>query len=699
MCGWQGGSLISPFPYRLLRSVFAIALALAGTAAGAQPNIIFVLCDDLGFGDVGVFFQNARAARKDRAEPWHFTPKLDAFAAEGLQLPHHYCPAPVCAPSRASLLLGVHQGHANVRDNQFDKALENNHTLATVLKAAGYKTACIGKWGLQGVGTDPSTWPAYPLKRGFDDFYGYVRHRDGHEHYPKEGVYRGSKEVWDNLSEVSAGLDKCYTADLWTARAKKWIVDQRKAAPAQPFFLYLAYDTPHATLELPTVPYPVGAGLTGGLQWKGTPGTMINTATGIVDSCLHPDYADATYDDDRNAATPEIAWPNVAKRYATTVRRIDDAMGDLVQTLKDLGIDDNTLVVFTTDNGISNESYLKEKFDPQFFNSFGPFDGIKRDCWEGGARVGALVRWPGGVPANRVSNLPCQFHDWMPTFVELAGVPAPARSDGVSLVPTLKNLPGQRTPQVYIEYFVNAMTPAFAKFDAVKRGRPRKQMQMIRFGEFVAVRYNAQSHADNFEIYDVVANPKETVNLAASNAALQQKVKDTVLQMRRPDATAPRPYDNELVPPLTPSHTTHGVKWKAFAQTFPWLPELTALAPSSSGTAELPDVKVLPRDNDVALLFTGYLEVPADGTYTFHVRADTRAFLRIHEAQIIDADFGYTGGAEKSGAILLKAGKHPFRLSYARGTAGSPALSLDWSGPGVARQPIPATAFLRDGAK
>ncbi len=116
----------------------------------SKPNIIFILTDDLGWGDYGVFFQNLRKENGDRSEPWHMTPQLDKMAAEGMQFPHHYCPAPVCAPSRASLLLGVHQGHSDIRDNQFDKALPNNHNLATVMQGAGYSTAAIGKWGLQG---------------------------------------------------------------------------------------------------------------------------------------------------------------------------------------------------------------------------------------------------------------------------------------------------------------------------------------------------------------------------------------------------------------------------------------------------------------------------------------------------------------------------------------------------------------------
>src|SRR5688572_2149371 len=435
---------------RVLAFLILFAFPSFGWAqgGGSRPNIIFILCDDLGYGDVGVFFQNARAAANDRGEPWHITPELDAFAAAGLQLPHHYCPAPVCAPSRASLLSGLHQGHANVRDNQFDKGLANNHTIATVLKQASYATACIGKWGLQGSGTAPN-WAAFPLNRGFDFYHGYIRHGDGHAHYPKEDA----KQVWEMTTDITAQLDKCYTTDLFTARAKKWISDQRTAQLTQPFFLYLSYDTPHAELQLPTMAYPAGGGSLGGLQWAGTPGAMINTAAGVVNSYYHPDYASATWDHDSSAATAEQAWPDVYKRYATDVRRIDDCIGDLGQLLADLGIDNNTLVIFTTDNGPSKESYLPENYDPTFFNSFGPFDGIKRDCWEGGIRVGALARWPAGIAANRISNLPCQFHDWLPTFAELAGVPAPAKCDGVSLVPTLVNAGVQKAPQVYVEYY------------------------------------------------------------------------------------------------------------------------------------------------------------------------------------------------------------------------------------------------------
>lgn len=673
----------------------ALALCPTSLSAAARPNIIFILTDDLGYGDYGVFFQNLRREKNDRSEPWHYTPHIDTLAEEGLQLRNHYCPAPVCAPSRASLLLGVHQGHANVRDNQFDKALENNHTLATVLKGAGYATAAIGKWGLQGGPPErskaaeqakPDDLPGYPTHRGFDDFFGYVSHYDGHFHYPKED----GRHLWHNEDQISDQLDGCYTTDLFTARAKKWITDQHSEHPQQPFFVYLAYDTPHAKLELPPGPFPAGAGLKGGIQWLGTPGKMINTADGKPDSYIHPDYAKATWDNDRNPATPEQPWPNVYQRYATDVRRIDNCVGDLIQFLKDLGIDDNTLIVFATDNGPSRESYLPEDYKPTFFNSFGPFDGIKRDCWEGGIRVGALVRWPGGAPAHRISNLPCQSHDWMPTFAELAGVAAPARCDGTSLVPTITDHGVQKTPQVYVEYAHNGKTPAYAEFEASRRDRVRKQMQAIRLGDFVGVRYNIKAHSDPFEIYNIVTDPKETMDLAARRPDLQKQMHDVVLELRRPNASAPRPYDHELIPAVPATGSVPGVQWKGYAKAAPWLARLDDLKPESSST--ILTIKSPDGVQADAFLFSGFIDVPSDGEYTFTLPAGATALLRIHEATVIDRGFA-PASSETNENIMLRAGRHPFRF-YWQASKRMPDLEI--SGPKLKRQPIPASMLFRE---
>lgn len=678
--------------------------APSAAAEKKRPNIIFVLTDDLGFGDLGAYFQNHRRDVNDRGEPWHLTPNLDKMAAGGVQLRDHYCPAPVCAPSRASLLLGVHQGHANVRDNQFDKALENNHTLASVLKAAGYATAAIGKWGLQGGAPEgsagaarasPSDWPGYPTKRGFDYFFGYVRHLDGHWHYPKED----GRQVWENDREVSSGLTGCYTTDLFTARGKQWIIDRRSGHPIQPFFLYLAYDTPHAKLQLPPGEYPRGSGLYGGLQWLGKPGVTIDSAGGEPDSYMHPDYAHAMWDHDHNPATPEQAWPDVYKRYATDVRRIDDCVGDLLALLRDLKIDGETLVVFTSDNGPSQESYLKEPYEADFFNSFGPFDGIKRDCWEGGIRVGALAQWNGVIPPGRVSDVPSQSHDWMPTFAEFAGIPAPARTDGVSLVPTLRGKGVQKPSRVYVEYFVKGKTPAYSDFNAAHRGRVRQQMQALRIGNKIGVRYNVASHADPFEIYNIATDPQQKNDLGASAecAALQKEMHDTVLRIRRPDESAPRPYDAEFVPAIGAMAMKPGVEWRAYDIDVPWVAKLDDMTPGSRGVQARIDLSHAPRSHAFGMLMSGLIEAPEDGEYLFHLRADTGALLRIHEAVVADYDRTFSTVGEISGSIRLRKGAHPFRLYYQHRGAGPPRLDLRLSRPGKAPEELPAAILFRAG--
>lgn len=672
----------------------------AQQADRSRPNIIFILTDDLGWGDVGVFYQNERAKAKDAGAAWMFTPHLDEMASEGAQLPHHYCAAPVCAPSRASILLGVSQGHANVRDNQFDKALEENHTMPSVLREAGYATAAIGKWGLQGGSRYGTNWPAHPLNRGFDYFLGYIRHVDGHEHYPKEGVYRGPKEVWENRTNIADGLDKCYTADLWTAAAKRWIVSHRNGANGDaPFFMYLAFDTPHAVLELPTQPYPEGGGIKGGLQWLGKEGRMINTASGEVDGWMHPDYANATYDHDGVASTANVPWPETYKRYATSVRRIDNALGDIMQLLKDLKIDSHTLVVFTSDNGPSLESYLGPehvKYNPAFFQSFGPFDGVKRDCWEGGVRMPTLAHWPARIRAGSVVDYPSASYDWLPTFTDAAGLPAPARSDGVTLLPSLTGEGKQVEKPVYVEYFNNGATPDIDDFAPDRRKRRRRQMQMIRIGDYAGVRYDIQSHADDFEIYHVVDDPGQSQDRAQSKETegLQQEMKDRVLRMRMPDDDAPRPYDDELIPAVENRNgLRQGLSWRAYEGNFFWVPDVTGMTADDTGQADRVSTDVVKDRRNGVLLFEGYLRIPADGVYTFHFNADTGGLLRIHDALVIDADYGYRGGSEVKGSIRLKAGMHPVKLWYMMQQQRKPALTLRWEGPGIALQEVSRGAF------
>lgn len=648
------------------------------------PNIIFILCDDLGWGDLGVFYQNESSHSRR-----HRTPELDQMAAEGMQLRAHYCPAPVCAPSRASLLTGVHQGHATVRDNQFDKMLVDNHTLGNMLRAVGYRTALIGKYGLQGDGDSAATWTGYPTKRGFDEFYGYVSHYDGHIHYAANewppgdsSGHRTPKPLWHNDREVSAGLDKCYTTDLFTARSKHWIQRHVRGEPDQPFFLYLAYDTPHAALQVPSVPYPAGRGLQGGVQWIGTPGRMINTAEGKIDSYRHPDYVGQ-------------GWADVEERFATMVRRLDNCIADLLQTLRDLEIAEETLVVLTSDNGPHHESYLQGKsYDPTSFQSYGPWEGTKRDTWEGGIRMPTLVWWPGHIRAGSVSQVASQFHDWMPTFAAAAGTAAPARTDGVSLLPTLTEQGRQRASTIYVEYWQPGVTKRYEDFSQSRRGARRGQMQVIHMDGYKGIRTDIQSHEDRFQIFDLQEDPKERMDLAGTNSrfeALQQKMKDRVLRLRRPNPTAERPYDGEYVPGVKREPLAPGLRWVAFAGEFPYVPSVGDVEPIDSGVA---DDFVASCRGASAIEFTGAVRVPKDGVYSLIVTTPTKAFLRVHDAAVVDADYGYEVGQQRSGTIRLKAGLHPLRVTCLTNDQGDARVSLRWAPSGTAPRPLPATQLF-----
>ena len=605
---------------------------------------------------------------------------LDSMASEGMQLRAHYCPAPVCAPSRSSLLTGVHQGHAVVRDNQFDKALADNHTLASVMKAAGYKTWLVGKYGLQGAvnGTDddftPDDWPAYPTKRGFDEFYGYVRHRDGHAHYPAERwnlgdseAHRETKQIWHNDREVSKDLAKCYTTDLFAARSKDWIKNHVQSGSNDPFFLYLAYDTPHAALQLPSVAFPEGYGLSGGLQWLGRPGEMINTAKGVVDGYRHPDYQDK-------------GWTDVEERFATMVRRIDHSIGDLLQTLRDLSIDKNTMVVVSCDNGPHHESYLRDaknnrvSYTPQSFQSYGPFDGTKRDVWEGGIRVGTLAWWPGKIAAGSISDTPSQFHDWMATFARAGGIAPPARTDGVSLLPTLTGRGEQRPGQVYIEYFNGGKTPAYGDFQPAKRNKKRKQMQVVFVDGYKGVRVDIQNHDQPFAIYDLKNDPKELKDLAGTGdqfVELQNRMQDRVLQLRRSNPSAPRPYDDIPVPPISVDPES-GWAFESYDGPFAFVPDVADLKPSKRGRSD--DLSA--KNVSGAVRFRGFFSAPETGLYKVTLSTKTRAFARIHDAELIDADFGFTDAAAHQTEIRLEKGTHPVTVT-ALGE-GDLSMRLDW---------------------
>ncbi len=680
-------------PYFPSAAVFVWLLFASSLVAADRPNIIFVLCDDLGFGDIGVLWQNGRAGKQKFA-----TPNLDQFAREGMILSRHYSSAPSCMASRSSLMTGKHQGHCARRNTQFDAELPKGHTLGSVLKKAGYATAVIGKWGMAGgpyqlsikpVRGDrsPKTNPSHPLLRGFDYFYGYAAHRDAHYHYPK----LGNRPLFDVFNDVTDRLAKCYSTDLLTARTKKWIIDHHKTHPTKPFFTYLCYTAPHSGLRIPTTShltaksnYPTGGGLIGGVQWNqdATHG-QINTATGAIDKGMHPEVANGVGDDGN-------PWPDFAKRHATMVRRVDDALADLIQLLKDLKIDDNTLVVLTSDNGTLKGSGLDKVgfYEPDYLDTFGPYDGIKLDLWEGGVRMPTFVRWPSAIKAGSKSDAPSQFHDWMATFCDLSGVSAPAVSDGVSIVPTLTGKGKQLRGIVYNEFLVRGTTPEYAEFEASRRGRLRDQMQSMLIGDFKGIRVNIKNHQSVFEVYHTLDDPKETTNLVGKpGVPTQKQFQKAVLRSRRINDSAKRPYDNAMIPAVNGIKTRPGLHRKAYPGSFHWVPQFSQLKPS--GQSIVAGLEPTAR----AQQFVGFLRVPKDGVYHFTLTTNGKAVARLHDALLVDADSQYKANEKAfSGAIALQAGLHPLRINYLAGT-GAAKLSLEWQLPSGKIKPVPKAQF------
>jgi len=643
--------------------VLGVSTALA-VAGERPPNVVFILADDLGYGDVGCFYQNARHAT---GKPAFSTPNLDALAKSGLMLRQHYCAAPVCAPARASLMTGQSQGHCPIRDNQFDKPLPNGAlTLPIVLKQADYHTVAIGKWGLGG---EPgSGWPAHPMRCGFDDFFGFMAHKYGHVYY-----HDAQHPLMDGLTEAGATYENVYSTDLFTARAKKFIVDHHRVHPDQPFFMYLAYTAIHNALDVPGGPYPAGAGIHGGLQWPLVPTPETRN------TWIHPDYQ-------------HQPWTKEMKRYATMARRLDDGIGDVLQLLADLHIDDKTLVVFTSDNGPANEGGA----DPRLFDSWGPFDGFKRDCFEGGVREPAIVAWPQHIAAGRTSDLISAQYDWMATLAELAGLVPPAHSDGVSLLPTLLDKPGQRPhPYVYIEYFHGGKNPASADVFARKHVTGRGQQQMVRIGEFAGVRTQIKNANKPLRLYNVVTDPREDTDLSADaeHDELLRRMTDLLVTARRPDADAPRPYDDVPLPPVDVKGAAPGGWSRSIVDgAWPWAPDFAALPPAGASVVAGVTLPAIASDHAFGAEFRGYLSVPKDGAYTFTAESDHALHLWLHDCHLIDADH-CQAGQPLSASVSLRAGLHPIRLIYTH-EKGDPQLGLKYSGAGMSEQPIPVAAMF-----
>ena len=362
----------------------AAALALVLPLTGAtKPNIVFIIADDLGYGDLGCFGQ-----QKIR------TPVLDKLAAEGIRFTQHYSGSTVCAPSRSTLMTGLDTGSTWLRGNgEFELRPDpEDLTVATLLQRAGYRTAMVGKSCVSGNTQNPQ----HVLQKGFDVFYGTTNHKDGHHRYPRF-VYDQEKTVALEGNQLHSG--RSYDAELYTIRAERFIRETQ-----DPFFLLLSYPIPHASVLGPEGSVPGGAGKEPG-----------------------------------NAHYTPVNDP--AAHYRAMVEALDGYVGRVVTALEEKGVARDTLIVFTSDNG----PHYEGGFNPAMFNSAGPLRGGKRDLYEGGIRVPTIAHWPAGISKPGVSDHVSAFWDFLPTACDLAGIDAPAGLHGISYAPTLTGKGGQRT--------------------------------------------------------------------------------------------------------------------------------------------------------------------------------------------------------------------------------------------------------------
>jgi arylsulfatase A-like enzyme len=431
----------------------ALILFVVSSISFAQnkPNIIFILADDLGYGDVGFNGQ-------DKIK----TPVLDNMASQGIVFTNHYAGSTVCGPSRTSLMTGLHSGHSPIRENpRWTKSGKpasldpNQITVARELKRAGYTTGIIGKWGLA-----ENLDAGLPNKQGFDYFYGFNTHGAAHHYYPEK--------LWENdqLIELEGNvmMDKIgrYTQDLFTEKALNFIDKNQK----EPFFLYLAYTIPHYELTIPEeekVDYYKE-------DWPLREMKM------------------GHYRNDKNGHVT----------YASMVTRMDKDIGIVMEKLKELGIDDNTLVIFTSDNG-----HEYDKVKDEFFNSNGNFRGKKRDLYEGGVHVPFVAVWPGKIKPATKSNHVSAFWDLLPTVCDIAKINRSAEVDGISYLPSMLNKKQKEHDYLYWEF-----------------NERRGPMQALLKDDWKLVRFVGKQT----ELYNLKNDPGEQNNVYNQNPKMAKKL-------------------------------------------------------------------------------------------------------------------------------------------------------------------------------
>ena len=436
---------------RLTLAALFLTVALGAAPAPAdQPNIVYIMVDDAGYGDFGCFGQKKFE-----------TPNVDRLAAEGLKFTQHYSGSTVCAPTRCCLMMGVHTGHAFIRGNREVKPEgqwpipKDAVTIPRILKKAGYATGMFGKWGLGAPGThaDPAAH--------FDTVYGYNCQRQAHTYYPPH--------LWSNREKVK--LDgKTYSHDLIQEAALKFIRDHRKG----PFFCYVPITIPHAAMHAPEE----------------------------VVAPFRQKFPQFEKKIGRYAGTQ---FRNPIAAFAGMMTRMDEGVGQVLDLLKELKIDENTIVLFTSDNG----PHLEGGHDPKFFDSNGPLRGFKRDLYEGGIRVPLLARWPGKIKAGTTSDLICAHWDMMPTFCDLSGAPTPEGIDGISILPTLLGRPDDQKARDHLYW----------EFAA------RGGNQAVRMGKWKGIRKNLRKNREApVELYDLSQDLGEKKNVADAHPDIVKKI-------------------------------------------------------------------------------------------------------------------------------------------------------------------------------
>jgi len=463
----------------------------AAVAANTKPNIVFILADDLGYGDVGCFGQKEIR-----------TPNIDRLASEGMKLTHFYSGASVCAPSRCVLMTGKHGGRCRVRGNApmaqrlKQSLMPDDVTVATLLKRAGYATALVGKWGLGDADT-----PGHPLEQGFDFFFGYLDQVHAHVYFP-EWLWRNREKVAlpNEVRPIPVGKDGAWgtggIAKKRVAYSPKLMLDEAlgfiKQNKSRPFFLYFATTIPHANNEA---------------------AKELGNGAEVPDLGLYKDKP----------------WPEPEKGYAAMITYLDTQVGAILARLKRLGLDDNTLVLFSSDNGPELKQFTG--YDTTFFKSSGPYRGFKRDHSDGGIRAPTLARWPGKIKAGSVSGHVGYFGDFMATAAELAGVKAPSSLDSISFAPTLLGHADkqQKHDFLYWEYHGAGSSQAVLLDGCWKGLRNERRSAPL-------------------ELYDLRADPAEEHNIAAAHPDIVAKIEACLKTAHEEnanwplrDAPAPKP--------------------------------------------------------------------------------------------------------------------------------------------------------------